>query len=97
MKNLNSIQKIIKKHKTELEQNFYVSKIGIFGSYIYNQQTSDSDVDILIEFKKTPGMFSFIRLENYLSGLLKVKVDLTTKEALKKHIGKKILSEVIYV
>lgn len=37
------------------------------------------------------------RLENYLSDLLQIKVDLVTKEALKPYIGKLILQDVVYV
>lgn len=39
----------------------------------------------------------FIQLENHLSKLLGVKVDLVTKGALKPYIGKRILEEVVYV
>lgn len=78
----------------ELKEKYYVSYLGIFGSYIRGEQKSESDLDILVEFSKTPTIFKFVNLENYLSDTLGVKVDLVMKEALKPNIGKHILSEV---
>lgn len=78
----------------ELKEKYHVSYLGIFGSYIRGEQKSESDLDILVEFSKTPTIFKFVNLENYLSDTLGVKVDLVMKEALKPNIGKHILSEV---
>ncbi|MCL0107055.1 hypothetical protein M1N63_01315 [Thermodesulfovibrionales bacterium] len=39
----------------------------------------------------------FLRLENKLSELLGVKVEIVTKKALKPFIAKRILQEVVYV
>lgn len=78
----------------ELKEKYYVSYLGIFGSYIRGEQKSESDLDILVEFSKTPTIFKFVNLENHLAEALGVKVDLVMKEALKPNIGKHILSEV---
>ena len=58
------------------------------------EQELDSDLDLLIEFHDPPGMFGFVRLENELSELLGVQVDLVMKSALKPNIGRYILNEV---
>jgi predicted nucleotidyltransferase len=50
-----------------------------------------------VELEKPMGFFKFIRLEREVSELLGEKVDLVTKNALKPHIGQRILAEVIYV
>jgi len=50
-----------------------------------------------VEFSETPDLFEFIELENFLRKLLKIKVDLVTKEALKPLIKKEILRETIYI
>jgi predicted nucleotidyltransferase len=54
-------------------------------------------VDVLVEFEEPIGLFEFMELEEYLSDLLGVKVDLVSKKALKPHIGERILQEVIMV
>jgi predicted nucleotidyltransferase len=78
----------------ELKERYNVSYLGVFGSYIRGEQKAGSDLDILVEFSKTPTIFKFVNLENYLSDALGVKVDLVMKDALKPNIGKHILSEV---
>jgi predicted nucleotidyltransferase len=78
----------------ELKEKYHVSYMGIFGSYIRGKQRPGSDLDILVEFSKTPTIFKFVNLENYLSDALGVKVDLVMKDALKPNIGRHILSEV---
>ncbi|WP_407356544.1 nucleotidyltransferase family protein [Methanolobus sp. WCC5] len=78
----------------ELKEQYNVSYIGLFGSYIRGDHTTESDLDVLVEFSKTPTIFRFVHLENYLSDYLGIKVDLVMKNALKPNIGKYILKEV---
>jgi uncharacterized protein len=78
----------------ELKEKYHVSYLGVFGSYIRGEQKPGSDLDVLVEFSKTPTIFRFVSLENYLSDILGVKVDLVMKDALKPNIGKHILNEV---
>lgn len=80
----------------DLRRQFFVKRIGIFGSYARNQQTKQSDLDILVELNKPIGMFAFLDLEDSLSHALKTKVDLVTNKALKPAVRKGILKETIY-
>ena len=97
MKNIEEIKKILYRNKTKFQNNFNVKEIGIFGSYIKNEQTKKSDLDILVEFKRSIDFFDFLEFEEYLADLLGIKVDLVMKKALKPNIGRNILKEVIYV
>ncbi len=97
MKTVQEIQRILRLHKEELESEYGVKEIGIFGSYVKEEQNETSDVDILVEFKKPLGLLEFVGLKNYLSDLLGVNVDLVMKKALKPSIGKRVLEEVVYV
>jgi len=78
----------------ELKEKYHVSYLGVFGSYVRGEEKPESDLDVLVEFSKTPTLFKFINLENYLSDSLGIKVDLVMKDALKPNIGKHILNEV---
>lgn len=80
-----------------LKKKFNVSKIGIFGSIARNESNIDSDIDILVEFDKIPGLFAFIELENYLTVLLGRKADLVTKNALKPIVKKEVMKDIEYV
>jgi hypothetical protein len=69
----------------------------LFGSYVRHEESKNSDLDILVTFTKPPSLFKLIRLENHLSDLLGVKVDLVMKDSLKPAIGRNILREVVPV
>ncbi|AKB61957.1 nucleotidyltransferase [Methanosarcina mazei SarPi] len=94
LKDAEYFMKILRQHLPELKEKYSVNYLGVFGSYIRGEQTEDSDLDILVQFDKKPGLFKYIELEDHLSELLGVKVDLVMKSALKPNIGKRILSEV---
>ena len=96
-KSLDEIKAILKKHEKELKEKYGIKEIGIFGSYLRGEAKEESDLDILVEFEKTIGFFKFLELEEYLSNLIGIKVDLVSKKALKPHIGKYILKEVVIV
>lgn len=97
MSRINEIKEILTQHRQVLRKGFKVKQIGVFGSYVRNEQAKSSDTDILVEFTEVPGLFKFIELEDYLSKILGVKVDLVMKSALKPAIGKRILNEVVYL
>ena len=98
MKKIEEIKEVLKEHKEELREKFKVKEIGVFGSYVRGEQKKrGSDIDILVEFEEPIGLFKFMDLEEYLSNLLGIKVDLISKKALKPRIGKYILKEVIYI
>jgi len=91
------IRQRIKDNLTVLSREYAVSEIGVFGSYARNEQTPDSDLDILVNFSRPVGFISFMELEQHLQHLLGVKIDLVTRAALKPRIGERILKEVKYV
>lgn len=97
LRDVDRIRKVLAEHKGVLRRRFKVRDIGVFGSYVRGEQRKKSDVDVLVEFEEPVGFFDFIALENYLSDLLGVKVDLVSRKALKPRIGERILREVIYV
>jgi uncharacterized protein len=94
MKTKHEILTILKKMKPELEGDYNVSSIGLFGSVVRDETRGNSDIDVLVEFRHPIGMFRFLELEEFLSERLGGKVDLVSKKALKPEIGRAILSEV---
>ncbi len=70
-------------------KEFQPVKVGIFGSYARGDNKKNSDIDILVELKKSPSLIELIRLENELSNILGIKVDLVTTGALKNQIIKR--------
>lgn len=74
-----------------------MASLGVFGSYVSGEATLASDVDVLVEFEKAPSMFEFIALENHLSDILGLQVDLVMREALKPALGPRILAQTVSV
>ena len=88
------IKNIILSHLKE----FNPIKVGIFGSFARGDNKKGSDIDILVEFKESPSLLTLIKLENDLSEILGVKVDLVTTGALKnKRIKKSIKKDLINI
>ncbi len=97
IRSLEEIKKIINEHKSILKEKFKVSSIGVFGSYVRKEEQEKSDIDILVGFYEVIDLFKFIELEDFLSKILGVKVDLVMKETLKPRIKDRILKEAIYI
>lgn len=90
-----NIEKILKSQKKLLKEKFQVKKIGVFGSFARNEQSAESDIDILVEFYGPIG-WDFFDLQEYLENILQREVDLVTEKALKPQIKTTILKEVQY-
>ena len=89
---------ILKSHKSELSK-FGVSNIGLFGSYLRNEQSDKSDIDLLIDFEPEKENFdNFMAVYDMFENLFEnEKIELVTKNGLSKYIGPKILNDVMYV
>ena len=95
MKDRFQIQRILKENIPMLKQEYEINQLGMFGSYVRNEQTPESDLDLLVTFINKPSLFRFIELENHLSDLLETKVDLVMDSALKPKIGETIQKELV--
>ncbi len=92
---VDEIKKILQSNKKYLEEKFFVDKFFLFGSYAKNQQTEQSDIDLLVSFKQPVDFIEFINLQDYISDLFNKKIDLGTIGSLKKFIKDKIMKEAI--
>ena len=92
---LSSLISILRQNLPLLGERYQIESLGVFGSYVRNAQRPDSDLDLLVTFRKPPSLLQFIDLENYLSDLLGIKVDLVMKDTLKPRIGSRVLKEVV--
>jgi len=90
----------LKKQYPYLSSQFGVKRIGLFGSVAKQKETSDSDIDIVVELDKPIG-FRFISLVEYLEELFGKKVDVLTKEGIKnirvKKVSADIEKDILYV
>lgn len=94
---VNQVKDNLLQHIALLKEKYNIKQLGVFGSVARGENINASDLDILVEFSEPIGFFKFVELEDYLSKILGVKVDLVTKNALKSAIKEDILKDVVYV
>lgn len=81
----------------ELIGKFNPTMVGVFGSYARNEQTAESDIDLLVDFKSDVNLLDIIGLEQDLSELLKVKVDLVTRRSVDENLMPYIQRDLIVI
>ncbi len=88
----------LRSHKHELSR-FGVQKIGLFGSYLRNEQSDKSDIDLLIDFEPEKENFdNYMAVYDMFENIFKnEKIEVVTKNGLSQYIGPKILKDVMYV
>ncbi|MBC8183505.1 nucleotidyltransferase family protein [candidate division KSB1 bacterium] len=96
-KSIKSIEKKLTKYKPELESKYKIKALSLFGSYVREEQNRKSDIDILVEFHEIPSLLNFIEIENSLSDLLGIKVDLVRRQAIRKELKEIILNEAVTI
>ena len=96
MKTLKDIESILKQKKADLLERYPISSLAIFGSYARNEQSSASDLDLLVEINGKIGS-KFIDLAEELEQLIGMKVDLVSKNGIKEKYLNSIKQELIYV
>lgn len=97
MTNKGHILAVLKSQKAELA-GFGISNIGLFGSYLRDEHSENSDIDLLVDFEQESENFdNLMAVYDLLENLFKnEKVEIVTKNGLSPYIGPGILEEVIY-
>ncbi len=85
----------LRQHRPALAARYHIASLGVFGSYIHNAQHEGSDLDLLVTFSQPPSLFTLVNLEDELSTLLDISVDLVLKDDLSRRIGQRILEEAV--
>lgn len=87
----------IQEHRRQI-RNLGVKRLGLFGSFVRQQQGDDSDIDVLVEFESGRKTFdNFLSVALLLEEMFGRRVELVTPEALSPYVGPHILREVEYV
>ena len=90
------ILKSLAEGKNELQRQFSVRSLALFGSYARGEQKSDSDVDILVDVDPSIGL-DFVTLADRIEKLLGAHVDLVSTRAVNPKAWEIIEPELIYV
>ena len=92
------ILNFLQANQAYIQKRFHINQMGIFGSFARDEQTSESDVDILITIdKKAQNIYDLkTSLNEYLSNAFERKVDLAREKYLKPYAKQEILKDTIY-
>ena len=95
----NSLMKYLSGNKARYEKDYNLTRIGIFGSVARGEQTDESDIDLVVEFKpNTPDLYSIkYKLKEEIQEKFKTSVDICRLKYIKPVFKKMIQSEVRYV
>jgi len=85
---------LLKDHD-DLLQEFAVKSLYLFGSVARDKAQPDSDVDLLVEFNRPVGLFTFLGLKSFLEKLFGCSVDLGAPSSLRPHLQEKVIKEAI--
>lgn len=86
---------LLSRMKPRLEEEFHIGNIGVFGSIAKGNYTDKSDVDILVDYKKTITLFRLAALTNFLEGILHRPVEIVSRSHIKSALKESILNEVV--
>jgi predicted nucleotidyltransferase len=86
---------ILAQRREQLQTEYGVQSLAVFGSVARDEARADSDVDLLVEFNRPTGLFGLAELQRHLEELLGRKVDLVTFDALRPEMKQGILDEAI--
>lgn len=91
-----TVIKILKQCKPAMQKKYGLTKLALFGSFSRNEQTSKSDIDLLVDFDKAPGLNYFDLLYDF-DRLFNNEVQVISKKAIKPKYLKAIEHDLIYV
>lgn len=86
------LEGILRRELPRIRELYGVESLALFGTYVRGEAGPESDLEVLVRFRRSPGLLRYIELENCVSELLGGGVDLVMAEALKPNIGQRPLA-----
>lgn len=86
----------LKQNMTQLQQQYHIQKIGLFGSFARNEATEESDIDLVIVSAKKSFRNRY-GLKHFLEEKFQKAVDIGYLDSLHPFVQKQIKDEIIYV
>jgi len=99
MINQNQILNYLSTNKQDISKKYHLTKLGIFGSYARNEQTPESDLDLLVEFEENTTDLTdkkdYLRKE--IQSVFNLQVDICREKYIKPIFRQQVLADAIYV
>lgn len=93
------ILSFLREREDELFSEYQLVKIGLFGSFARNEETEDSDIDLIVEFQPNTENLSEkkSKIKSLVSKRFDREVDLCREKYIKPYFKSQILQSTIYV
>jgi predicted nucleotidyltransferase len=82
--------------KPRLQKDYGLSELALFGSYSRNEQTAESDIDIMVDFSKPVGIEYFDVVYLLQEAFKEVPVQVVSKGALKPKYYDRLKKDLLY-
>lgn len=97
VRDLGEIAARIRANGDVLRDRYHLDRIGVFGSFVYGEQTPVSDVDLLVEFARKPRGFAYFEPIVFAEELLGREVDFVEPALLRERLRDRVLKDTVYV
>ncbi len=97
MQSKGEILNMLKGLLPEIQERYHVRSLALFGSFARDESGVESDVDVLVDFKKGASLFDLTGLGCFLEDALQKKVDVVSRKALRKEISESVYHDAIVV
>lgn len=94
---IEDLQAIVRDHFGDLANRYGIESLGLFGSRVRGNEHENSDLDVLVQFHETPTLLRLIQLENELSDLLELRVDLVVHDSLRPSVAESVAADVVQI
>lgn len=85
----------LQKAKNEARERYRAEIMGFFGSYARGEEHAESDLDVLVEFRKGATLLHLTGLGNFLEERLNCPVDIVSQRAVRKEIAPHIYDDLV--
>lgn len=95
--NTEKVLKTLQELKPILANRYKVREIGLFGSFVREEQRIESDIDFLVEFENEADLFDLIGLTQYLEEVFQRPVDVVPRRALRPELQESVLQQFVKI
>ncbi|MDZ7699264.1 MAG: nucleotidyltransferase family protein [Deltaproteobacteria bacterium] len=85
----------LERARDEVRERYRAEIMGFFGSYARGEEHSESDLDVLVEFREEATLLHLTGLGNFLEERLHCPVDVVSKRAVRKEIAPHIYGDLV--
>lgn len=93
---LQTVLQVLRQHLPALQSKYPVARLAVFGSYARGEQTTESDIDVLVELSAPMG-WDFIAMADEIESLFEIRTDVIPKHALSHRFLQSIEKDLIYI